>query len=71
MLRHGDGTPERALSELDADRLARSFAINTIGPALAIRYFAALLPRDGRSAIACLSARVGSISDNRAGGWYG
>ena len=71
LLHDPDGGPERRLADLDADRLKRSFLINTIGPALVLRHFVPLLPRDGRSAIACLSARVGSISDNRAGGWYG
>ena len=52
-------------------RLARIFAVNTIGPALVLKHFAPLLPRTGRSVIALLSARVGSISDNRLGGWYG
>jgi len=63
--------PERALRELEADRLARSFAINAIGPALVLRHFAPLLPRRGRAVAAALSARLGSIGDNRAGGWYG
>ncbi len=71
LLHEGDHGPERALRALDADRLARTFAINTIGPALVLRHFAPLLPRHGGSAIALLSARVGSISDNRSGGWYG
>lgn len=71
-LLHEDGRgPERALRELAPDWLARSFAVNAIGPALVLRQFAPLLARDRRSTIACLSARVGSISDNRAGGWYG
>lgn len=69
-LLHGDGVaPERALKELDAERLARSFAVNAIGPALCARYFLPLLAPDGK--FAALSARVGSISDNRLGGWYG
>lgn len=65
------GGPERSLRDLDADRLAHLFAINTIGPALALKHFAPLLAKDQPSAIACISARVGSISDNRLGGWYG
>jgi len=65
------GGPERSLRDLNADRLAHLFAINTIGPALALRHFAPLLAKDAASAIACISARVGSISDNRLGGWYG
>ncbi len=69
---HEDGRmPERALRELDGAALARIFAINTIGPALVLKYFAPLLARDRRGVIATLSARVGSISDNRTGGWYG
>ncbi|KQM85954.1 hypothetical protein ASE67_08700 [Sphingomonas sp. Leaf23] len=63
--------PERRLADLDAERLAHLFAINTIGPALALKHFAPLLAKDAPSAIACVSARVGSISDNRLGGWYG
>lgn len=71
LLHEGARGPERGLNELDAAWLARSYAINTIGPALVLRYFAPLLPRAGTSVIAALSARVGSISDNRTGGWYG
>ncbi len=70
-LHDDDAGPERSLRDLDADRLARLFAINTIGPALVLKHFAPLLARDTPSAIACLSARVGSIADNRLGGWYG
>ncbi|NIJ09320.1 NAD(P)-dependent dehydrogenase (short-subunit alcohol dehydrogenase family) [Sphingomonas vulcanisoli] len=63
--------PERALRDLEPAALARSFAVNTIGPALLLKHFAPLLPKDRRAVIAMLSARVGSISDNRTGGWYG
>jgi NAD(P)-dependent dehydrogenase (short-subunit alcohol dehydrogenase family) len=62
--------PEKSLREIDADALAHSFAVNTIGPALVLREFLPLLPRDGKSVFAALSARVGSIGDNRLGGWY-
>lgn len=69
---HSDGAmPERALKELDGAVLARLFAVNTIGPALVLKHFAPLLPRDRPSTVAILSARVGSITDNRSGGWYG
>lgn len=71
ILHDGAAMPERALKELDAATLSHLFAINTIGPALVLKHFAPLLPRDAASAIAVLSARVGSISDNRSGGWYG
>ena len=61
---------EKSLRELDAGCMARSFAVNTIGPALLLKHFLPLLPRDGRSVFAALSAKVGSIGDNRLGGWY-
>jgi NAD(P)-dependent dehydrogenase (short-subunit alcohol dehydrogenase family) len=47
-----------------------SFLINTIGPAMCAKYFLPLLRRDEKAVFAALSARVGSISDNRMGGWY-
>ena len=62
--------PEKSLRALDPAQMAASFAINAIGPALVIKHFAPLLPKTGRSVIATLSARVGSIGDNRLGGWY-
>lgn len=69
---HEDGRmPERALRELDGATLARLFAVNTIGPALVLKHAAPLLARDRRGVIGVLSARVGSIADNRTGGWYG
>jgi len=62
--------PERRLAEVRADWLMRSFAVNGAGPLLLARHFEALLPRRERAVFASLSARVGSISDNRLGGWY-
>ncbi len=50
--------------------MARAFAINAVGPALLLKHFVELLPRQGRSVFATLSARVGSIGDNQLGGWY-
>ena len=50
--------------------LARNFAINSIGPALVAKHFLPLLPDEGRAGFAALAARVGSIGDNRLGGWY-
>lgn len=64
-------TPERALRELDAAQLMQSFAVNSIGPALVLKYFTPLLPKERKAMIGILSARVGSISDNHLGGWYG
>jgi NAD(P)-dependent dehydrogenase (short-subunit alcohol dehydrogenase family) len=62
--------PEKALSSLNADHLMQAFLINAIGPALVLRHFSPLLAK-GASVYAKLSARVGSITDNKKGGWYG
>jgi len=62
--------PEKSLTSLTQDRLMQSFSINAIGPALVIRHFSPLLSK-GVSIYAKLSARVGSIADNKKGGWYG
>lgn len=63
--------PEKALKQINAAALEAQFRTNTIGPALVMRHAARLLPRDRRATVAALSARVGSIGDNRLGGWYG
>lgn len=63
--------PEKSLRDLDGDWLGRVIAVNAIGPALVAKHFLPLLPKGERSVFAALSARVGSISDNRLGGWYG
>ena len=70
MLQGPSGTPEKRLSDLRAEHLLASFQINTIGPALALAHFTPLLARDEPSVFAVLSAKVGSIGDNRLGGWY-
>ncbi len=63
--------PEKSWRELDRDRLLESFAVNAVGPALVAKHILPLFPRDQRAVFAALSARVGSISDNHLGGWYG
>lgn len=62
--------PEKSLSAIDADVMSRVMAANAIGPALILKHVPRLLPRDGRSVVAVLTARVGSIGDNKMGGWY-
>ncbi len=64
------GTPEKSLSAIKPDDMARVIAVNTIGPALILRHVAELLPKDRRGVVATLSARVGSIGDNKIGGWH-
>lgn len=68
---HGEGMqPEKSWRQLDARHMAHAFAVNAIGPALLMKHFLPLLPREGGSVFATLSAKVGSIGDNRLGGWY-
>lgn len=61
---------EKSWRQLDPLTMARAFQINAIGPALLMKHFLPLLPREGKSVFATLSARVGSIADNQLGGWY-
>jgi len=65
-----DIKPEKAIRNVDPDNLASLFKLNAIGPMLLMKHFSALLPRKERSIFATLSARVGSIGDNRLGGWH-
>ncbi len=61
--------PEKSMRALSAKAMMDQFALNAVGPALVLKHVHRLLPRDRRSVIAVLSARVGSIGDNRLGGW--
>ena len=61
--------PEKALKQISATAMAKVLAVNAIGPALIAKYFLPLMARDDKAVMAHLSARVGSISDNRIGGW--
>jgi NAD(P)-dependent dehydrogenase (short-subunit alcohol dehydrogenase family) len=63
--------PEKRLEELDADTLLRAMHVNAVGPALLLKHFSPLLATGERVIWAKWSARVGSIEDNRKGGWYG
>lgn len=62
--------PEKSWREIDAAHLAHAFAVNAIGPALLMKHLLPCLRRKRRSVFATLSARVGSIGDNRLGGWH-
>ena len=61
--------PEKTIKAINPDVMMRQFLVNAVRPALLLKHFHALLPREGRSVFATLSARVGSIGDNRLGGW--
>ena len=61
--------PEKTIRTIDAQAFQSQFAVNAIGPALLLSEAHRLLPKDRASVFAVLSARVGSIGDNRIGGW--
>ncbi|WP_299630782.1 SDR family NAD(P)-dependent oxidoreductase [uncultured Roseobacter sp.] len=65
----GGAAPEKSIKSVTAKAMMDQFALNALGPALVLRHAAALLPRDRPAVMAVLSARVGSIGDNRIGGW--
>lgn len=67
--KNGKG-PERGMRDLNADWMIENFRTNAVGPALIAKHFLPLMPKNGRVCFAALSARVGSISDNRLGGWH-
>jgi NAD(P)-dependent dehydrogenase (short-subunit alcohol dehydrogenase family) len=62
--------PEKSLRELDPDWMMENFRINAVGPALVAKHFLPIMAKQGPICFAALSARVGSISDNRLGGWH-
>ncbi|MEM1366287.1 MAG: SDR family NAD(P)-dependent oxidoreductase, partial [Pseudomonadota bacterium] len=63
-------SPEKALRQLTQEAMEKNFRLNAMGPALVMKHFLPLFPREGRAVFATLSARVGSISDNSLGGWH-
>lgn len=63
-------TPEKTIQDLTAKSMTDQFAVNCIGPSLVLKHAVRLMPRDRQTTFAALSARVGSIGDNRMGGWY-
>ena len=63
--------PEKRLDELDAAHLLHALHLNAVGPSLLLKHFSPLLASGERVIWGKLSARVGSIEDNRKGGWYG
>ena len=72
VLHNADGLePEKTWQHLDRDRLIDGYMVNAVGPALVAKHVLPRLPRGRRAVFAAISARVGSIEDNRLGGWYG
>jgi len=67
---HARLQPEKSLGDLDGDNFRHVMSINALAPLQVIHAFAPLLRHEDRTVIAALSAMVGSIGDNRIGGWY-
>ena len=61
--------PEKSLRDIDPAAMMEAFRINTVGPAIVAKHFLPRFRREGKTVFAALSARVGSIGDNRLGGW--
>ncbi|MGC1245788.1 MAG: SDR family NAD(P)-dependent oxidoreductase [Spirulinaceae cyanobacterium] len=71
ILHEGQLQPEKSLKQLNPEYLLRYFQVNSIGAVLLAKYFLPLLRHGDRNLLATISAKIGSISDNRSGGWYG
>lgn len=70
LLHTEDFGPEKSIKDLKADNILKILSVNTVGPAIVGKYFLPLLNKKNKSVMAFLSARVGSISENKLGGWY-
>lgn len=70
ILAAGGKTPEKALGQIEQTNFEAVFAANALGPAYVLAHVPRLLPKKGRSHVAVLTARVGSIGDNHIGGWH-
>ena len=62
--------PEKRIEEVSSNQFLETIRINTLIPTLIAKSFYKKLKKDDKSTLAFLSARVGSIADNRSGGWY-
>ncbi len=71
ILHEGEIQPEKSLRQINSDRLLYYFQVNSIGAMLLFKYIQPLLKHEDRAIVATISAKVGSIGDNRSGGWYG
>jgi len=65
-----DLLPEKKVEDVDPEKLRAVFEVNAFGPLLTAKHFRDLLRHEERAVLANVSARVGSIGDNRLGGWY-
>ncbi len=68
---HGENfTPEKSIRSLQPESFEEVFQLNTLGPMLVAKHFLPYMNKNNKTAFTAISARVGSISDNRLGGWY-
>ena len=70
LLHEDEAGPEKSMRALDMDWMLRNHRVNAAGPLLVAAHALPKLKRDAKTCLAALSARVGSISDNRLGGWH-
>ena len=63
--------PEKSLRQIEPEKLIYSFQVNSIGAVLLAKHLMPLFNKKECSIFASISAKVGSIGDNRLGGWYG
>ena len=65
----GGHRPEKSIQAMSVEAMQTQFNVNAIGPALCLKHFSPLLAKDRQSVFAVLTAKIGSIEDNRLGGW--
>jgi NAD(P)-dependent dehydrogenase (short-subunit alcohol dehydrogenase family) len=63
--------PEKSLAQINSENLIYYFQVNSIGSVLLGKHLLPLLKHNDTSIFASISAKVGSIGDNKIGGWYG
>lgn len=71
ILHESKSQPEKTYKNISPEWISKVFAINATGPMLIAKHFVPLFPRTGKAVFASISAKVGSITDNGLGGWYG
>lgn len=71
ILHEGEIQPEKSLRQINPENLMRYFQVNSIGGILLAKHLQPLFKHKEKNIFACISAKIGSIGDNRLGGWYG
>jgi NAD(P)-dependent dehydrogenase (short-subunit alcohol dehydrogenase family) len=71
ILHQGDLQPEKSLRQINSENLLTYFQVNSIASILLAKHLTPLIKNSSRTVFATLSAKVGSITDNQLGGWYG